>query len=145
MHSNTNSFFRNLLPWIAVIALFAIGSSANASDAPFDNPANWGGTGLMEIPTARILDDGVIRAGHNRSLPYIWTYAAMGVFPGLEVDLRYTELDGVEGGLGEDFGDYKDKALDLKILHSALSFINVRLAGDLCCSTDMEAGLPVRS
>jgi hypothetical protein len=68
----------------------------------------------MEIPTARILEDGVIRFGYAEADPYIWYAGGMGVFPGLELSGRYTEIENIPSGLGASFGDYKDKAFDLK-------------------------------
>ena len=38
----------------------------------------------------------------------------MGVYPGLEVSGRYTEITNIPSGLGEAFGANKDKAVDLK-------------------------------
>jgi hypothetical protein len=68
----------------------------------------------MEIPTARILDDGVLRLGAAQALPFRWYTAAMGVFPGLEFSGRLTQITNIESGLGEDYGSNKDKAFDLK-------------------------------
>jgi len=98
-----------------IFCLVLLPSAGHSSDQPFDNPANWGGTGLMEIPTARVLPDGHIRLGYAEADPYRWLVnSAFGVFPGLEISGRYTELKGVPSSLGGDFGDYKDKALDIK-------------------------------
>ena len=83
-------------------------------DRPFNNSANWGGTGLLETPTARILEDGVIRFGYAQADPYKWYTGAMGVFPGLEFSGRYTDITNIPSGLGSDFGSNKDKAIDLK-------------------------------
>jgi hypothetical protein len=85
-----------------------------AADKPFDNPANWGGTGLMEIPSARVLEDGEFRIGAAQAWPYRWFTGAMGVFPGLELSGRLTEICNIASGLGEDYGANKDKAFDLK-------------------------------
>ena len=68
----------------------------------------------MEIPSARVLDDGVLRFGHAQAMPYRWYSMAMGVFPGLEFNVRLTEMTNISGGLGEDYGTAKDKAFDLK-------------------------------
>lgn len=68
----------------------------------------------MEIPTARILEDGVIRIGYAQASPYRWYAGGMGVLPGLEFSGRITELTNVESGLGSAYGNYKDKAFDLK-------------------------------
>ncbi len=67
----------------------------------------------MEIPTARVLHDGVLRIGAAQALPYRWITAAMGVFPGLEFSGRFTELTNVETRM-KGYGNYKDKAFDLK-------------------------------
>jgi hypothetical protein len=87
-----------------------------ASDKPFNNASNWQGTGLMEIPTARVLDDGEIRAGFVDAYPFRWYGGAMGVLPGLEADIRLTELlnQPVDQPGFEDYGNFKDKALDIK-------------------------------
>lgn len=88
-------------------------SSAYARDQPFDKASNWLGTGLLEIPTARILDDGVIRVGVAQALPMRWFGGGMGIFPGVEFSARLTDLTNVDPGFeGQD--TYRDKAFDLK-------------------------------
>ncbi|MEW6668925.1 MAG: YjbH domain-containing protein [Thermodesulfobacteriota bacterium] len=88
---------------------------ASCDDYPFDNPANWGGTGLMEIPTARILDDGTIRLGVAQALPFRWYTGGMGVFPGLEFSGRLTQVTNIQAvELGPGYGSVKDKAFDAK-------------------------------
>lgn len=82
-----------------------------AGDAPFTSPANWGGTGLMEIPTARIMKAGSYRIGVGQVEPYRYYYGAISPFKRLEVDLRITEF------LHIPFREQKtskDKAVDLK-------------------------------
>ncbi len=76
--------------------------------------ANWGGTGLMEIPTARILPDGAMRLGVAEASPYIWYTFGFGLLPGLEFSGRYTDVTNLPGHLGSDFGSFKDKAFDVK-------------------------------
>lgn len=98
----------------SVMLLLLVCPAALAWDRPFDRSANWGGTGLMEIPTARILDDGVIRLGIAQALPYRWYTAAMGIFPGVEFSGRLTQITNIPSGLGPDYGSNKDKAFDLK-------------------------------
>lgn len=98
----------------SLIICFTLSSPAFCRDTPFDNGANWGGTGLMEIPTARILGDGVVRAGAAQALPYRWFTIDMGIFPGLEAGGRLTEITNVSTRLGSDYGNYKDKAFDIK-------------------------------
>jgi len=99
-----------------VMLLFVMVATDTFSwDRPFNNPSNWGGTGLMEIPNARILEDGVIRFGAAQASPYRWYTAAMGVLPGLEISARLIEITNItafDPGFG--YGAYKDKALDVK-------------------------------
>ena len=84
-------FFHVLL----IFGLLTGGHRAFCGDRPFNNAANWGGTGLMEIPNARVLEDGFIRFGFAQALPYRWYMGGMGVFPGLEVSGRYTEITNI--------------------------------------------------
>ena len=67
----------------------------------------------MEIPTARVLEDGEIRIGIAQALPYRWYTGGMGIFPGLEVSGRFTQIVNVGTRLPGQ-GTYKDKAFDLK-------------------------------
>ncbi len=87
--------------------------AARAGDPPFNRSTNWGGTGLMEIPNARVLDDGEIRAGVAQALPYRWYTGGMGVLPGLEFTGRFTQMTNIPTGM-KGYGSYKDKAFDLK-------------------------------
>ena len=87
---------------------------AYAADEPFLGPANWGGTGLMEIPTARVMKENTYRFGFAEVSPYRYYYGALGVLPNLEIDGRVTEIVGVKGFQDTSYGWYKDKALDIK-------------------------------
>ena len=93
---------------------FLIAGPIFAGDKPFNHASNWGGTGLLEIPTARVLEDGTLRAGYAEARPFKWFNIAMGIFPGLEADFRLTEITGTQTRLGDQYGNNKDKALDLK-------------------------------
>ena len=67
----------------------------------------------MEIPTARVIPDGIIRTGYAEARPYKWFTNAMGVFPGLEFSFRLTEMTNTTA-LSDEYGSNKDKALDFK-------------------------------
>jgi len=102
---------------VVLLALFlclGLVPFVHGADRPFNRGANWGGTGLLEIPNARILEDGVIRAGVTQALPYRWFTIGMGVLPGLEFSGRLTQLTNVPVTAMPDFGSYKDKAFDIK-------------------------------
>lgn len=103
--------------YLYAISLMAAFSSlffgiAFAGDKPFNNTTNWGGTGLMEMPNARVLKDGVIRFGVAQADPYRWYVGAMGVLPRLEFGGRVTEVLGYE--VNPEYGNFRDKAFDLK-------------------------------
>jgi hypothetical protein len=68
----------------------------------------------MEIPTARVLQDGTVRFGVGQALPYRWYAGGMGIFPGLEFTGRLTEITNIPSGLGPAYGANKDKAFDVK-------------------------------
>ncbi len=99
-----------------LILLAALGGVASSGDAPFDHPANWGGTGLLEIPNARVIPYGHGRAGVAQVHPYRYYYGVLSPFPGIEIGGRVTEIIGV--GVPEtwkNYGYYKDRAVDLKV------------------------------
>lgn len=103
---------------LLVLLLLAGGvPDVHAADAPFDGPANWGGTGLMETPTARVLEEGRFRVGVSSIDPYRYYYGAVSPLKGLEIGGRVTEILGLDissaPGWG-GYGNYKDKAVDLK-------------------------------
>ncbi len=87
-----------------------------AEDEPFTGTSNWGGTGLMEIPTARVLTQNRFRLGLGQVSPYRYYYAALSPLNRLEIDGRFTEvLDTVSSAsYWKGYGNFKDKAIDLK-------------------------------
>jgi hypothetical protein len=87
--------------------------AAHASDEPFIGPANWGGTGLMEIPTARLMKQDTYRMGASQIYPYRYYYAAFSPLPRIEIEGHVTEIIGVKAKL-TNYGNDKDKALSVK-------------------------------
>ena len=109
----------NFKSLILITFLFIMGgvTGACAADAPFDGPANWGGTGLMETPTARVLKEGRYRIGVSQIDPYRYYYGAVSPLKGLEIDGRVTEELGndISSSPGwSGYGNNKDKAVDFK-------------------------------
>ncbi len=99
-----------------IFFLFASAAISYASDEPFDYPANWGGTGLMEVPTARVMKEDTFRLGATHVWPYMYYYAAISPVSRLEIDGRWTAVLGVKetSSIFKNYGDFKDKALDIK-------------------------------
>ncbi|HDQ03683.1 MAG TPA: hypothetical protein ENN23_03805 [Deltaproteobacteria bacterium] len=108
------------IPNILFLSFFVCvlsGAFAYGADSPFTYPANWGGTGLMETPTARALEEGRYRVGFSWVDPYRYYYAAVSPLKGLEIAGRVTEVRGTKAPTDptwKDYGNFKDKAIDIK-------------------------------
>jgi len=83
------------------------------NNEPFTFPGNMGITGLMEIPTARVIRNEGGRVGASYIRPYWYYYGTLTPLPGLEINARITKLEGYPALLS-GYGDYKDKAVDIK-------------------------------
>ncbi len=82
-----------------------------AGDAPFTYPSNWGGTGLMEIPTARIMKENSFRVGFTNIKPYSYYFGAISPIKRLEIDGRVTTFSNTTF---KGQSSTKDKTVDLK-------------------------------
>jgi len=117
MTGNTGLLRKVPVPFIVFLILFhlfiqmAFLGFAHSYDTPFDNSSNWGGTGLMEIPNARILEDGIIRLGVAEASPYRWYSAGMGILPRIEFTGRLTNIENIPTPYAFS---YLDRAFDLK-------------------------------
>jgi hypothetical protein len=111
-NTNRSCFFIEIY-FIVYILFFFIPNLCKASVEPLSGPANWGGTGLMETPTARVLEENRFRAGASQINPYRHYYIAVSPLKGLEIDGRITEILGVEA-ISSAYGNYKDKVFDVK-------------------------------
>lgn len=102
------------------LALFAALSFTVLLAAPAGaEPSLTGQTGLIYMPDARLDPDGTWRSGYSMADPYGVVWTSLTAMPRLEASLRFTEIDGVPG-FGDrpdtDYGDYKDKSFDAKLL-----------------------------
>ncbi|MEW6719709.1 MAG: YjbH domain-containing protein [Thermodesulfobacteriota bacterium] len=91
---------------------------ATAGDEPFTGPANYGLTGLLEIPTARVMPENRYRVGSSYVYPYWYFFGAIGAFDRFELNGRVTQVIGVPGfdnPFGAGYGDFKDKTIDAKL------------------------------
>lgn len=83
------------------------------SPSEFTGPGNRGLTGLMEIPTARVMREESYRFGLSTVHPYWYYYIGFSPLEGLEIFGRFTKIQGVGTGW-KGYGDYKDRAFELK-------------------------------
>jgi len=68
----------------------------------------------MEIPTARVMRVNSYRIGASMVHPYRYYYGTISPLKGLEIDGRITEVLGIQGLANPAYGNFKDKAVDLK-------------------------------
>lgn len=101
-----------------LIIYLLVSASAFAGDEPFTGPSNAGFTGLMETPTARVMKENTWRFGISQIHPFRYYYTAISPLKGLEIEGRVTEILGTKVAPGDPrwtgYGNYKDKAIDLK-------------------------------
>lgn len=108
------SFF--VIYFLALGILF-IPQTSKAFDNFLTAPNNYGVTGLMSIPTARVLKEDTYRIGVNRVSPYVHYYITLSPLKGLEVNALVTEILGLvafHSPSESEYGSYKDKAMDIK-------------------------------
>lgn len=97
----------------------ASGLRAQAPDSHWiEHSANdFGAIGLLQMPTARMGDDGDFRVGLSTQSPYNHLFTGLQLLPWLETGLRYTEVSNRLYGTEEFSGDqsYKDRGVDFRI------------------------------
>ncbi len=122
-----NRFVNLFLAFLAFVSMAAAkeyNPFANAwrTDLPLiETASNMGLIGLLELPTARILQDGHFRLGYTQIKPFVFYYATVGLLPRLEAGLRITDIYKVDVRLTEPtfsraFGSYKDQSPHFKFL-----------------------------
>jgi hypothetical protein len=107
--------------WFSTLALAV--SSAVSADT-FDYPAlvhsqtDFGGVGLMQMPTARTAPDGEFTLGSTYNEDYVHFNTSLQLFPWLETTVRYTQVHDLLYSNDPSFsGDtkYTDKSIDAKL------------------------------
>ncbi|MGY8626529.1 YjbH domain-containing protein [Chromobacterium violaceum] len=85
----------------------------------FAQPSLTGQIGYINMPSARVGEDGTFSFGYGYDKPYGILWTSTTVLPWLEVSGRYTSISGVPGftdqQYGGGYGRYKDKSIDLKL------------------------------
>lgn len=101
-----------------VLGLMLCVESAQAYQAYSEYSSNdFGGVGLMQVPSARFAPDGEFRVGMSTADPYNQILLGLQWLPWLETGFRYTEVDNRLYGPEEFSGDqtYKDRSIDVKL------------------------------
>ncbi len=79
--------------------------------------SNYGITGILNMPNARLMTEGSMKIGFSSSFPHEYTYISATPFQWLEASYKYTELKNLLYGPSSYSGNQslKDKGFDLKI------------------------------
>ena len=80
--------------------------------------SNYGNTGIIEIPNARLMPEAQLRLSFSSSFPFEFTSLTASPFQWLEATYRYTEIKNKKYGPSSYSGNQslKDKGFDLKAL-----------------------------
>ena len=108
---------------IAFFVLFCIPLKVHTSIEEYfpqnnSTSSKYGNTGLIEIPTARFMEEGTLKFGISSSYPNEFTYMSASPFRWLEATYRYSEIKDKLYGPSFFSGNqtWKDKGFDIKFL-----------------------------
>lgn len=101
----------------------AVSSACHAEVLTYPDPlgssqSDFGGTGLLQMPNARIAPEGEFSVNYRDNDQYRFYSTSVALFPWLEGTIRYTDVRTRKYSQWEDFsGDqsYKDKSFDFKL------------------------------
>ena len=92
---------------------------------------NYGETGLLEIPTARFMEEGTLKFGISASYPNEFTFITASPFSWFEATYRYVEEKNLKYGPASFSGNQslKDKGFDIKfrIFEETYFFPNIAI------------------
>lgn len=97
---------------LVILAAILVTAPAIADDT---RPNQLGQSGLIHMPDGRVADDGTLRFGVGNMEPYGAVWGSITLVPWLEVNGRFTRINGVPAFGPTGFGDIKDKAFDFKL------------------------------
>ncbi|MEI8631081.1 YjbH domain-containing protein [Vibrio sp. PP-XX7] len=105
---------------VAVIGSTSVTSYADEFSPPplIHSQSDFGGVGLMQMPSARMMPDGELGFNATNNDDYIYYSVSLQLFPWLESTIRYTQIHNLLYSNDASFsGDtkYADKSFDAKI------------------------------
>ena len=112
---------KNQLFLLIFVFLFTNSSKASVYDyfpkKLEPSSSNYGITGIINMPSARLMTEGSMKIGYSSSYPNEYTYISATPFNWLEASYKYTELKNLLYGPSTYSGNQtlKDKGFDLKI------------------------------
>lgn len=102
---------------LATVATVRDAHAQAAPDGPQPVIGDFGGVGLLQMPSARMADEGELSVYYSRVSPYARFGFTLQPFEWLEGTFRYTDVSNRKYGPDALSGDqsFKDKAFDLKV------------------------------
>lgn len=102
---------------------FSVACACQVQAASYPEPigpsqSDFGGIGLLQVPTARMAKEGEFSLNYRYNDQYRFYSTSLQLFPWLETTIRYTDVRTRKYSSYEDFSGsqtYKDKAFDLKL------------------------------
>lgn len=110
--------------WASAIFVLCLPLGPAKAEDAFKPDAQWqpsyndmGTTGLLQMPTGRMQDDGAFAVGLSHVYPYYRYFISAQLTPWLETALRYTQIQDRLYGPESFSGDqqYKDRGFDVKV------------------------------
>ena len=100
--------------FFVILTLLVFFTKARAFEHFLHSPNNYGVTGLMSIPTARVMKKYTFRIGVSNDTPYNHYYFTLSPLKGLELNALVTQINGLKAFGVSGYGSYKDKSIDIK-------------------------------
>ena len=103
-----------------VLSIYSLSTLGSIDDyfpsQPIPSSSNVGETGLLVMPNARFMEEGVLKIGISASFPQEFTSIVASPFSWMEATYRYTEIENLFYGPFSYSGNqsYKDKGFDVK-------------------------------
>ena len=110
---------RYLLSLLSVSITCALQAQAASYPEPIGpSQSDFGGVGLMQVPTARMAKEGEFSLNYRYNDQYRFYSTSIALMPWLEATVRYTDVRTRRYSVIDSFSGnqtYKDKAFDLKL------------------------------
>lgn len=108
---------RRVVRPIGLLLAASISGALHAQNAPGYTHDDFGGIGLLQMPTARMADEGELSFTASRIYPYTHYNFMLQPLPWMEATFRYTDVSNLLYGSVAFSGHQKlkDKSIDLKV------------------------------
>jgi hypothetical protein len=99
---------------LALLVLPSLASYAYLEESLGPSYSDFGGVGLLQMPSGRMAEEGTFGFAINRTSPYSRYSIMMQPFPWMEATVRYISISGMAYGESISDQSYQDKSIDVK-------------------------------